>query len=358
MPSKWISEDVHFLRRILIVLGIGILVVVAWLLLHVWLLVFGAVLVALVLRTISEPLCEHTPLGRGWALTVAALFLLIVIAGAFFLFGAEIVAQSQQLRDQLPKAWESIESTIGITDLDEKIAEQAQDATGGMLSSVAGYVVSAGSAVADIFIVVIGGLYLAAAPKNYARGALMLFPESQRERFAETFDASGKALRLWLMGQVLAMIVVGTVTTLGLWAIGMPSPLALGLLAGLAEFVPLVGPILAAIPALILAFGGGWEMVAWTFGLYLVIQQLEGNVLTPIVQKRAVDLPPALTLFAIVAAGVLFGIPGIIFATPLLVVIYVAVKKLYVRETLGESVEVPGEEGEEVRGPDEKRPAG
>lgn len=344
MSRRWISEDVHFLRRVLIVLGIGVLVLLAWQLTEVLLLVFGSVLVALVLKTISEPICAHSPLSRGWALALAAIFLLIVVAGSFALFGAEIVAQSRDLQNQLPKAWQSVEGFLGVSNLDEKIAEQAQGATGGILSGMAAYVVSAGSALMDVFIVIVGGLYLAAAPKNYARGLLMLFPDSQRERFAETFDASGKALRMWLLGQLLAMVLVGIATGLGLWLIGMPSPLALGLLAGLLEFVPLVGPIIAAIPALVLAFGGGWEMVAWTLGLYLLINQVEGNLLTPLVQQRAVDLPPALTLFAIVAAGVLFGVPGVIFATPLLVVVYVAVKKLYVRETLGEAVEVPGED--------------
>lgn len=344
MRLKWTMDDAHFLRRCLIVVGIGVLVLVAWLLIDVLLLVFGAVLVALVLRTISEPLCEHTFLSRGWSLAAAALFVFAMIATSIFLFGSEILAQSRQLQDQLPAAWQSVESTLGVHDLGERIAAQAEGATGGLLSGVAGYVVSAGSALADVFIVIIGGLYLAASPKNYARGFLMLFPDSQRERFGETFDASGRALKLWLLGQIVAMVMVGAATGIGLWLIGMPAPLALGLLAGLAEFVPLVGPILAAIPAVILAFGGGWEMVAWTLGLYLVIQQIEGNVLMPLVQQRAVDLPPALTLFAIVAAGVLFGLPGIIFATPLLVVVYVAVKKLYVRETLGEAVEVPGEE--------------
>jgi predicted PurR-regulated permease PerM len=132
--------------------------------------------------------------------------------------------------------------------------------------------------------------------------------------------------------------------TLGLFAIGMPSALALGFLAGLSEFVPIVGPILSAIPALLLAFSEGGNMVFWVAGLYLLIQQLEGNVIMPLVQRKTVDLPPVVALFALVALGILFGPLGVLLGTPLTVVLYVAVNQLYVRDTLGEDAEIPGED--------------
>ena len=140
------------------------------------------------------------------------------------------------------------------------------------------------------------------------------------------------------------MLLVGVVTTLGLYAIGLPSALALGLIAGLAEFVPLVGPVFSAIPALLVALSVGGQTVFWVLGLYIVVQQLEGNLITPVIQRQTVDLPPALTLFALIAIGVLFGPLGVLLSTPLAVVIFVCVKQLYVRETLHEETEIPGEE--------------
>jgi predicted PurR-regulated permease PerM len=160
-------------------------------------------------------------------------------------------------------------------------------------------------------------------------------------------DISGQALRLWLVGQLGAMVMVGFLTATGLWLLGLPSPLALGLLAALTEFVPLVGPIAAALPALLLATAGGLEMVIWTLALYVFVQQAENYIITPLLQHRTVSLPPALTLFALLAAGVVLGPLGVILAAPLTVLVYVAVKKLYVRETLGEETPVPGETPDE-----------
>lgn len=142
-----------------------------------------------------------------------------------------------------------------------------------------------------------------------------------------------------------------TVLLLLLWRIvdalllGLPAYLALGLLAGLAEFVPVVGSILAAAPALLLALTeGGIDLALWTLLLYVAVQQLQGNLIAPLVTRRMVSLPPAVTLVAIVAFGLVFGPLGVLFAAPLAVVAFVAVKRLWVREALGEDTDVPGED--------------
>ena len=139
------------------------------------------------------------------------------------------------------------------------------------------------------------------------------------------------------------MLVVGILSWLGLLIIGVPSALALGLLAALLEFIPFIGPIVSAIPAILLAFAESPEQAIWTAMLFLAIQQFEGNVLEPMVQQRAVDLPPALLLFALVAGGLIFGIVGVILAAPFTVVVFVMVKRLYVQEALNTPTPLPGE---------------
>jgi predicted PurR-regulated permease PerM len=139
------------------------------------------------------------------------------------------------------------------------------------------------------------------------------------------------------------MMLVFVLTGLGLWAIGVPAALALALLAALAEFVPLVGPVVSAIPALLIALSDSWQTALGTLLLYVAIQQIESNLIMPLVQRRVVSIPPAVTLFAVVAFGLLFGSLGVLFATPLAVVVFVAVKKLWVRETLGEPADLPGQ---------------
>jgi predicted PurR-regulated permease PerM len=136
----------------------------------------------------------------------------------------------------------------------------------------------------------------------------------------------------------------GTLPGIGLWLLGMPSALALGLIAFALEFIPFAGPILAAVPAVLIALMIGPEMVLWVVGLYLVVQQLEGNVVYPLIQQWAVHVPAAVLLFSLIGFAMLFGVIGVIFAAPLTVVTYVLVKRLYVQEALKTPTPLPADE--------------
>jgi predicted PurR-regulated permease PerM len=139
------------------------------------------------------------------------------------------------------------------------------------------------------------------------------------------------------------MVVVGLLVGTGLWLLGVPSALTLGLLAGLLEFIPFAGPILAMIPAVLLALAVSPDLAIWVLLLYLAVQQFEGNVLTPVVQQYAVDLPGVVLLFSLIGFGIIFGTLGVILAAPLAVVSYVLVKRLYVVEALHTATPIPGE---------------
>lgn len=142
------------------------------------------------------------------------------------------------------------------------------------------------------------------------------------------------------------MTIIGVFTGLGLWLVGVPSALMLGIIAGLAEFIPLLGPILSAIPGLLLALMAGLETALWALLVYVGIQQIESDLITPMVEKKAVSIPPVVTLFGVLAMGVIFGLVGVILAAPLTVITYVLVNQLYVRDALGQSTQVPGERDE------------
>lgn len=336
-----------FARRVLVALALVALALLLWRAADVILLVLGAVVVAVLLRACAAPIVRHTPLPEGWAVAVATLAILLALALVGWLVGAEVRVQVADLAARLPAAWQVLQERLGVEDLGRWAAEHARSAAsgaGGALSSVAGAATALGSALAELVLVTIGGVFLAARPDLYRAGLLKLVPgERARERAADTLEACGRALRLWLLGQLVSMTVVGLLTGAGLWLVGVPAPLALGLLAFLAEFVPLVGPVAAAVPALLLALTQGWGTTLWAFVVYLAIQQVESNMVTPLVQRRAVDLPPALTLFAVVALGTVLGPLGLILGAPLLVVGFVATKKLWVREALGGATTVPGD---------------
>ena len=346
------TGDGAFARRVSIVVAILGLALLLWYLVEVLLLVFGAVLVAVLLRAAAAPIDRRTGLGDNWALTVAALAVTAVITVAVVLFGAEVRAQTLKLVETLPDAWDLFVRRTLSGDLRDEIMERAEDAVPAASQVLGNLLLGAWSVaggLSAVVLIVVGGLYLAAQPGVYRRGFLLLLPDDgKRTRGAETLDAMGEALQLWLLGQLATMGFIFVVTLLGLWLIGLPAALALAVFAGLAQFVPIIGPIVASVPALLVALTESWQMVLWVLALYVVIQQVESNLVTPLVQRRTVHLPPAIPLFAVVVFGLLFGLLGVFFATPLAVVAFVAIKKLWVRDTLGETTRLPGEPAPEV----------
>jgi predicted PurR-regulated permease PerM len=194
-----------------------------------------------------------------------------------------------------------------------------------------------------ILLVVFGGIYLALNPELYRKGFLKLLPPDIQPNIDAVLEDSHQALRRWLGAQVIAMLLVGGMISIGLTVIGLPSAIALGVIAGLAEFVPTIGPVLAAIPIVLVAGTQGLESVLWALGIIIVVQQLESNIITPLIVGRTVSVAPAVALFAIVSIGVLLGPLGLLFGFPLAIVVDVAVRRLYVADTLGEDVEIMGE---------------
>ena len=346
------AGDGAFARRVLIFLAIGGLAFLLWYLVDVLLLVFAAVLVSVLLRSIARPVGRYTGIGDNWALLVATLVVTLVITLAVFLFGAEIRAQTIKLAETLPAAWELFIRRILSGDLRDQVMDQAEDAMPAASQFLTNLLVGAwtvAGGLSAVVLIIVGGLYFAAQPDVYRRGLLLLFPDDgKRARVAETLDAIGEALQLWLVGQLLTMAFILVVSLVGLWAIGLPAAVALAVFAGLAQFVPIIGPIVASVPALLVALTESWQMVLWVLALYVVIQQVESNLVTPLVQRRTVHLPPALPLFAVVVFGLLFGLSGVLLATPLAVVAFVAIKKLWVRDTLGEATTLPGEPAAET----------
>lgn len=322
----------QYIGRVVVTLALIGLALLLWQMRHILILVFGGVLVSVILNLIAEPLHKRLGLPHMAALLISLLFVVALIGGAAWLFGGEVKRQIVILREDVPEAWVRFERWLGPSGIGDAL-ESVTDGQG-IVSRVGSVALSVGSGLADALLVLFAGVYIAARPQLYRSGVLQLLPEGKRPLVGEALDESGDALRRWLKGQLVAMAIVGLLTGVGLWLLGVPAALTLGILAALLDFVPFVGPVLAAIPGVLIAFTQSPTLALWTLGLYLLIQQIEGNLVSPLIQQRAVDLPPALLLFSLVAGGFLFGFAGVLLAVPLTVVLFVMVKRLYVREAL------------------------
>ena len=336
-----------FTRRAATVVGLTAAVIVlllfAWTISRVLLVLFAGMLLAMLLGGLARRLATHTPLPYGWSLAAVVVGLVGALALGVWMMAPSMSEQFEELAQTLPESIEQLAAWVRAQPWGASLMERVPDAQtiadgsgGSIWGRITGVVSRTVEVLGNIVVILAVGLYLAANPALYRRGVVRLVPVSRRPRADEVLGAVGGALESWLTGTVIAMTIVGIVTWIGLSLLGVPMALALGFIAGLLEFVPIVGPFAASVPAILIAFLQSPEQGLYVALFFLGVQQLEGNVITPLVMKEVVSLPPVLTLAATIVAGVLFGLPGVLIATPLTVALMVLVRKLYIEDVLGD----------------------
>jgi predicted PurR-regulated permease PerM len=337
MKTTTTASAPGFTRKVLIVMGILLLVAFLWKIAPVLMLAFAGVVMATAIRAAAIPLSRHLRLSETVAVSIVTLLALIMLVGGGYLFGQRIAEEANAMWTALREAWTKFEEFVSRFPIGETAMENMRQGTDSdAVAKVAKGTVTVFGAVADVILVLFLAAYLAVSPRTYRDGLLHLAPPSARGRLGEALDASGIALRKWLIGQLGAMLFVGVLTGIGLWAIGVPLALPLAILMTLLDFVPVIGPFIAAIPGVLIAFSQSPQLALYAAMVYLGVQFVEGHLVMPLAQKWAVALPPALALLGIIAFGLVFGLIGVLFAMPLLVVAMVMVNKLYV-EAIEES---------------------
>jgi len=276
-------------------------------------------------------------------LTFSGLILVGIVAGAGYLFGSRISAELQDVFQRAQAGQKSVLGTLKNSEIGKLILPHVFGSDLSITNVVTGLLNISAKLIEAVVITLVTGLYIAVQPALYGEGLLKLFPPRLRDDARETIDDVANALRLWLLGQLIQMLIIGLLSACATWLIGLPSPLALGLIAGVTEFVPYLGPIIAAVPAVLVAVTKNFDAVLWTIVAYIIIHQTEGNLIVPLIQRRMIYIPPAVILLGIVTVSFLFGTFAVIFAAPIAVVIFVLIKKLYIRDWLGEPTDIPGE---------------
>jgi predicted PurR-regulated permease PerM len=397
----WSSRDI--LRTLAIIAGFYITLQVLWVGQSVVLLTFLGVLFGIALAAGVDRL-ERRRVPRG----IGTVLLLVAFLGTLVGIGAatapSITGQLRELKTQLPEAIGKIQRWVkerqeGVNQVLERVqpdavaegeqrtqdtaggqagrrapASQQQQASrgdqteggekpplgqsvaeqiGGVAGHLFGFFSSTLAVLGGMILILFVAAFVAVDAGTYRDGLMHLFPHEARPRAREVLSATGVMLRRWLLTQFIGMVVVGLFTAGVLLLLGVKAAIALGIIAGIFEFIPIAGPILASIPAIAMGFLDGPEKALYVALAYVVIQQLESNLLHPLLMKKGLELPPVLTIFTQGVLATVFGFLGLLVAVPMLAAAIVPIKMLYVRDVVGDEVKLPGqgeEDGEDGEG--------
>jgi predicted PurR-regulated permease PerM len=334
------QDDARFVRRLvlaIIVLGVAAALFRAG---DLIILAFGSVLGAIVIHALADGWRRWLRVPERPALGLGILSLLAAVGFLLWLVGVAFRDQLDLLVTELPGQLDQLAAWLSETPLGAKLVDAVRAAYAGsrVAQDLSGLVQGIGAGLLNFLLVLVGAVFLAASPRQYERGLLLLVPPRHRPAMEDALFDVGATLRLWLRAQLIQMTSMGLLVGLGLWWSGVPSAPALALLSGLSEFIPYVGPLAAMLPALGLAATASQSALIGALVTFAVVRVVQTNFVTPFVTARVIAIPPAVTLFAIIMIGVVFGVFGLFFSAALLVVLFQLVRSLYLREVLGESI--------------------
>jgi len=338
----------EYTTRVLVTALIVILLLAMWRLRDALMLTFLSVTIAIALQLPVSRL-ERMGLSHGVSILITMVGLLVVIVLAFVLIIPAMVEQVSDLANELPDAFEQARdeydrqaanhSWMPDVDWDEITEGDVPDFLTNQASNLSRnifpFLTGVGGVIANLIVIIFISIFFVTDPANYLEGLLTMVPRGYRPRALDIFVSLGNTLRRWFIGQLISMLLSGTMITLATGIIlGLPNPLALGVISGMMEFVPNIGSLLAIVPAIIIALADDPGLVPWVIVTYLLVQQIQSNLIMPRIMTRQVNIPAAVVLIAQVMAAALFGFMGLVLAMPLAVLVMVLVREIYVYDVL------------------------
>lgn len=323
-----------------------------WIAHAIFIITFLGILLGLAMGQAVDWL-ERIRIPRALGAPIVLVFFLGLLAGFGAIIAPSLRDQTRELGRELPKALQRVERWLNQSPAKalmeappQQDQQQKQQPQGGLTAQMTTALRDAApfqfavSTLGGIVIVLFIALYTAAEPTLYREGILHLVPHRHRHRAEEYLTTLATTLRQWLVARLMAMVLVGAICGFGLAALGVEGAVALGVLAGFMEFIPFFGPVISAVPAIAIALIDSPQKALWVALLYLAVQQLEGNVITPLLLEKRLDIPAVLTVATVAAFGVVFGVLGMLIAEPLLAAVLVTAKMLYVQDVVGDDIAV------------------
>jgi len=330
------GPEKNFEKRVWIAASIvALFVILLWIIkvtFNVFLLILAAALIALFFRGLSGLIHRKTKISDKLSLAIAIIGSLLLMALFFWFAGNRVQQQVAELTKTLPQTIDHFKSQLNQSALGQQVVEKISSQNMGKASpAIQSFFKSTFGVLGDIYVVLFLGIFLTVSPKTYVDGFIKLIPTNAKAKTKEVINNVGSTLTKWLKGQLLAMLIVAVLTAIGLTIVGIPMAFALALIAGLLNFIPNFGPLIAMIPAVLVALMQGVNSALIVAGLYIFIQMIESNLITPQIQKKMISMPPALIIIAQLFMGVLTGGLGLILATPLTAILMVVVQETYVK---------------------------
>lgn len=334
---KQIFWTILFILLILAVAGHFVAVV------SVLLLIFAGLLFGLFVHSIAAWPAKRSFLSYNVCyFTTVALLILIILVGFFYL-GSQVGERAAELQSELQSSLEQAQERLEENEWADALVPDASalkkrlaESEGSLIPRMMAGLRWIGWAITGALVIFFVGLYAAYEPHFYRSGLVKLAAPERRERVGEVLGELRSALQYWIIGRILSMAIIGILTAIGLSFFGVPLPITLGVVAALLTFIPNIGPLLAAVPQILLALELGGNIAVYVAVFNVVLQGVESYLITPIIQRHEVKLPPILTISAQLVMGVLFGVIGVMMAAPIVVVTMVLVQLLYIRDRLGD----------------------
>ena len=331
------DQDFSFVQKVMIAVGFFALVCVLLLLFkatfNVLILLLAGTLIAVFFRGISSFIQKKTDWNSTLTMTISVVGTILFISGIIWLIGSEIQSQLSQLSQSLPSTFQNAKDYLDQSWLGQEVVEKIsiKNGQGKMMDVFSTFFRTTFGLLGDVYVILLLGAYLTAAPYLYVKGIKRLVPPKSRDKTDEVLKNLGHGLQQWLTGKIFAMFVVFVLTAIGLKIMGIPMWLALALIAGFLNFIPNFGPLIAMIPAVLIALSQDPQTALLVAALYLLVQFLESNLITPKVQQRLISIPPALIILSQLIVAIFAGIWGVILATPIMLILIILVQELYIK---------------------------
>ncbi len=306
---------------------------------NILLMALAGALIAVYFHGLADMIMVRTAMSRKFALFISIFGTIVLLSCVTWFIGAKIQRQVAELNNTLPQTIKLARNKLSQTPVGEKIIEYASgDNSKKLLDTASTFFSTSFGVLGNLYIILFLGIFFTADPAVYKNGILFLFPAEKRSTGSNILKRIEIALKGWLKSIVVSIVLITILVTIGLSLIGLPATMVLGLITGILMIIPNFGPVIAMIPGVLLALTIGTKTAVIAALIYVASQTIVANIILPMLQKKIIKIPPALTLLSQLIMGTLAGLMGIILAVPLLAILIIVIDELYEKKQQDEQL--------------------